>query len=70
MSEERQTGISPNTKTPNFAGTRVEGGVSRKVGPGDVIVIPGNVPHWWSSLDSDIRYLIVRPDPDDLQTAR
>jgi len=70
ISEERQTGISPNTGTPNFAGTAIAGGVSRRVGPGDVIVIPGNVPHWWSSLDSDIRYLIFRPDPDDLQVAR
>ena len=34
------------------------------------IIIPGNLPHWWSSLDSDIRYLIYRPDPEGLQTVR
>ena len=44
--------------------------MSRKVVPGDLIVIPGNLPHWWSSLDSDIRYLIFRPDPEGLQAAR
>ena len=64
---ERSTGVSPNTKRPNFGGPRVEGGVSRKVVPGDVVIIPGNAPHWWSGLDSDIRYMIFRPDPEGLQ---
>jgi mannose-6-phosphate isomerase-like protein (cupin superfamily) len=68
--EERSTGNSPNTGRPNFAGSRVEGGVSRRVVPGDVIVIPGNVNHWWTSLDTDIRYLIFRPDPEGLQPER
>ena len=44
-------------------GSRIDGGVSRRVTPGDVIIIPGRTPHWWSELDGDIRYLIVRPDP-------
>ena len=48
----------------------INGGVSRRVGPGDVIVIPGNLPHWWSSLDTDIRYLIFRPDPEGLQNTK
>ena len=68
--DESSTGNSPNTGRPNFGGSRIEGGTSRRVVPGDVIIIPGNVPHWWSSLDSDIRYLIYRPDPDGLQTVR
>ncbi len=51
-------------------GERIDGGVSRKVGPGDVIVIPGRTPHWWSSLDGDIRYLIVRSDPEGRLTLR
>ena len=44
-------------------GERIEGGVSRHVVPGDVIIIPGRTPHWWSSLDGDLRYMIVRADP-------
>ena len=68
--DEKPTGASPNTKRPNFQGTRIQGGVSRHVGPGDVIVIPGNLPHWWSTLDTDIRYLIFRPDPEGLQTTK
>ena len=31
---------------------------------GDLIIIPGHTPHWWSSLDGDINYMIVRSDPD------
>ncbi len=68
--DERSTGNSPNTGRPNFAGSRIEGGVSRRVVPGDVIIIPGDTNHWWSSLDTDIRYLIFRPDPEGLQPVR
>jgi quercetin dioxygenase-like cupin family protein len=68
--DEKSTGVSPNTKRPNFGGTTIDGGVTRKVTPGDVIIIPGNVPHWWSALDTDIRYLIFRPDPEGLQPVR
>lgn len=70
ITNERSRGDSPNTGRPNFAGDGIDGGVSRKIGPGDVVVIPGNVPHWWSSLDTDIRYLIFRPDPEGLQPIR
>lgn len=42
---------------------RIDGGVSRKLGPGDIVVIPGGTPHWWSSLDSDLRYVIIRSAP-------
>lgn len=70
MVDERSAGVSPNTKRQNFRAPRIEGGVSRKVVPGDVIVIPGNLPHWWSSLDGDIKYLIYRPDPEGLQPVR
>ena len=70
MVDEKSSGSSPNTKRPNFQAPRIQGGVSRHVGPGDVIVIPGNLPHWWSSLDTDIRYLIFRPDPESLQSTK
>jgi hypothetical protein len=30
---------------------------------GDVVIIPGRLPHWWSNLEGDITYLIIRPDP-------
>jgi len=42
----------------------IEGGASRRIAKGDVVIIPGGVPHMWASLEGDITYLIVRPDPD------
>ena len=42
----------------------IEGGVSRRLAKGDVVIIPGGVPHEWASLEGDITYLIVRSDPD------
>src|SRR5437868_7303064 len=42
----------------------IEGGTSRRLSKGDVVIIPGGVPHGWASLEGDITYLIVRSDPD------
>ena len=70
IQNEQQTGVSPNTHSPNYAGPSIESGISRRVKAGDVVVIPGNVPHWWSSLDSDIRYLIFRADPEGIQSEK
>ena len=50
--------------TTTMQSDRIDGGVSRTVGPGDVIIIPGKTPHWFSSQDADLRYLIFRPDPE------
>ncbi len=55
---------APNNR-PSVRGSGIEGGVSRRVVPGDVIIIPGHTPHWWSNLEGDISYLIFRPDPDN-----
>ena len=51
-------------------GSRVDGGVTRRIGKGDVVIIPGYVPHWWSALDGDLSYLIIRPDPEGKLTLK
>jgi mannose-6-phosphate isomerase-like protein (cupin superfamily) len=59
--------VNPKTRAGFGAGPRgekIEGGVSRHVSKGDLIIIPGRTPHWWSSLDGDLNYMIIRPDPD------
>jgi mannose-6-phosphate isomerase-like protein (cupin superfamily) len=49
---------------PSTNGGPVMNGASRRVGPGDVVVIPPNTPHWFSEIRSDqIVYLVVRMDP-------
>ncbi|HKT81948.1 MAG TPA: hypothetical protein VJP86_17085 [Vicinamibacterales bacterium] len=55
---------APDAANQGPRARRIDNGVSRKVGPGDIIVIPGRTPHWWSSLDGDIRYIIIRSAPD------
>jgi mannose-6-phosphate isomerase-like protein (cupin superfamily) len=46
-------------------GETIADGVTRRVVPGDVIIIPGHTPHWFSELETDLTYLIIRPDPDN-----
>ena len=60
MNERRE----PATGT-NVRGSGIAGGVSRRVVPGDVVIIPGRTPHWWSGMDGDIRYMIIRSDPSN-----
>ncbi len=62
-------GTIPDARPParpggNYTGSRIEGGTSRHVVPGDVIITPGRTPHLWADIESDMRYLVFRPDPD------
>lgn len=52
-----------DTAIVTVRGSRIEGGESRRMAAGDMVILPPGVAHWWSSLDGDITYLIVRPDP-------
>jgi mannose-6-phosphate isomerase-like protein (cupin superfamily) len=38
----------------------IQGGESRHVGKGDVILIPENTPHWYKDVEGSITYLEVR----------
>ena len=49
---------------PSSGGGPVQGGTSRRIGPGDVVIIPPNTPHWFTEITTDqIVYLVVRVDP-------
>ena len=54
---------------PSTSGSGIQGGQSRKVGPGDVIIIPPGVAHWFSAVESDMNYLVVRVDADHVLPA-
>jgi mannose-6-phosphate isomerase-like protein (cupin superfamily) len=55
----------------SLRGSGIANGVTRRVGPGDVIVIPGGTAHWFSAFETDhLRYLIFRPDPENRMTLR
>jgi hypothetical protein len=55
----------PNTMNgPSGTGIAGPGAYSRKVVPGDIIIIPNKVAHGWSGVTDHIEYLSYRPDPD------
>ncbi len=62
---EMINGVRASPTSITIKGTGIKGGVSRNFGPGDVIIIPGYTPHWWSELDADLSYIIFRMDPDN-----
>lgn len=49
---------------PSKQGTFREPAQRRKVGPGDVIIIPPGVYHGFDEVTTGIDYLAVRPDPN------
>ncbi len=50
---------------PSSVGT-IEGGQSRKISAGDVVIIPADVAHGFSEITETITYLVVRIDPEGL----
>jgi mannose-6-phosphate isomerase-like protein (cupin superfamily) len=48
---------------PGASGTAIQGGVSRRIKAGDLVVIPAGVPHWFSEIEGSITYVVVRIDP-------
>ena len=65
--------LAEPTSTPNGTSVRgngIDGGISRRITKGDVVIIPGHTPHWWIELETDIEYLIFRPDPDNRLTLK
>ncbi len=50
---------------PSAFGT-IQGGVSRTVGPGDIVFIPAGVAHGFSEITEAITYIVYRVDPKQL----
>jgi mannose-6-phosphate isomerase-like protein (cupin superfamily) len=55
---------------PGASGTSIQGGVSRRIKAGDVVVIPAGLPHWFSAIEGSITYVVVRVDPGRLLAAK
>jgi mannose-6-phosphate isomerase-like protein (cupin superfamily) len=55
---------------PGASGTAIQGGVTRRIKAGDVVVIPAGVPHWFSEIEGSITYVVVRVDPNRLLAAK
>ena len=55
---------------PGESGSAIQGGVSQRIKAGDVVIIPAGTPHWFSSIEGSISYLVVRVDPNRLLPVR
>jgi mannose-6-phosphate isomerase-like protein (cupin superfamily) len=55
---------------PGASGTAIEGGVTRRIKAGDMVVIPAGLPHWFSEIEGSITYVVVRVDPNRLLAAK
>ena len=51
---------------PGVSGTAIQGGTSRQIKEGDIVVIPAGTPHWFSKIDGSLAYLVIRIDPSQL----
>jgi mannose-6-phosphate isomerase-like protein (cupin superfamily) len=65
IENKKAGGSVPNVMNgPGGSGIAGRGAYSRKVQPGDIIIIPTGVAHGWSQITDHVTYLSVRPDPD------
>ena len=48
---------------PGWTGTGMDGGTTREVAEGDIIIIPAGTPHYFSDVPESITYTVVRIDP-------
>ena len=48
---------------PGVTGGPIEGGVSRPISKGDMVIIPAGTPHWFSNVQESMTYTVVRVDP-------
>ena len=54
---------SKNTGPNEVRGRGIDGGDTRELNKGDVIVIPAGVPHWFKEVKSTFNYFVVKVRP-------
>ena len=60
------TDLTPAPSGTSLRGSGIEGGVSRRITKGDVVIIPAGVAHGFSEITEPITYMVVRIDPEKL----
>jgi mannose-6-phosphate isomerase-like protein (cupin superfamily) len=48
------------TKAGQWAGTEIQGGETRHLSKGDVVVVPAGIPHWFKEVPGPINYYVVK----------
>jgi len=53
--------VDPKTTEPNeHRGTSIEGGETRQLKKGDVLIVPKGTPHWFKQVDGTFLYYVVK----------
>ena len=56
------TVVDPTVTEPGqIRGPVIQGGETRRIGKGDVMVIPAGVPHWFKEISGPLTYFVVKP---------
>ncbi len=55
---------------PGVSGDSIQGGVSRRITKGDMVIIPAGTPHWFSEIQETLTYTVVRVDPSRVVTLK
>ncbi len=55
------TALEPKTVAPDeIRGKAIEGGQTREIAQGDVIIVPNGVPHWFKEVSLPFTYYVVK----------
>jgi glc operon protein GlcG len=57
------------TGPEELRGTAVTGGETRRLQPGDVVIIPNGTPHWFKEVSTPFLYYVVKVRQADRRTA-
>jgi glc operon protein GlcG len=53
--------VEPKETAPNeIRGSRIEGGETRQLSKGDVIIVPNNTPHWFKEVSGTFLYYTIK----------
>jgi glc operon protein GlcG len=48
------------TAPDEMRGSRIDGGVTRQLSKGDVIIVPNNTPHWFKDVNGEFLYYTIK----------
>ena len=55
------TAVDAKEIAPNeIRGSRIEGGITRKLSKGEVIIVPNNTPHWFKEVNGEFLYYTIK----------
>jgi glc operon protein GlcG len=48
------------TEANEMRGSRIEGGITRQLSKGEVIIVPSNTPHWFKEVNGEFLYYTIK----------